>query len=64
MIKTLFDKLIKLWGASKLTKVIALVIFGASAGGIIGANMIPDNPETDSDEAENEAENESEKEND
>lgn len=54
MVKTLFDKLIKQWGASKLIKVLALVIFGASAGGIIGANVVSDNPEITLDETEKE----------
>lgn len=65
MIKTLFEKLMKLWGASKLTKVLALAAFGASAGGIIGANLIPDNPEVESaEEQKDDNTNKEEKEND
>lgn len=49
MRKVILEKLMKQWGASKLIKVTALAIFGASAGAIIGANFISDNSEKEID---------------
>lgn len=57
MIKTLFNKLIEKWGASKLAKVLGLTLFGASAGTIIGANLIPDESEMETKSIEKEKEN-------
>lgn len=45
MRKVILEKLMNQWGASKLIKVTALAIFGASAGAIIGANFVEDNSE-------------------
>lgn len=45
MIKTVLDKLVKKWGVSKTTKIICLIMFGASTGGFIGVSVFPDEPE-------------------
>ena len=45
MIKTVLDKLVKKWGVSKTTKIICLIMFGASTGGFIGVSVFTDEPE-------------------
>lgn len=41
----LVNGVITVWGSSKTIKVIGTMILGAAAGGLIGANVIPDKPD-------------------